>query len=358
MRTTFTVLAAALALVACNRNDEHLPANGAPPIEGGTLELTQVDGRDVAVVSDPSRSSIYVADLTSGSEMHRIVVEGAGPGRIAVNRDLAFVVLRTTGEVATVQLRTGEIAERRHVCEAPRGIDVDPDTGDLWVACAEGTLARLPQVGGEVLSRTELMTDLRDVVAMGGGEVWVSRFRSAQVLVVQGGELQGEPHQIPGFDAATQLFGRDVPPEEMLPERPEGVPAFDATVAWRMRRAGDHRVLVVHQYSQSTQIGPDDISATQTQDVSYGGGGGTCDPFGGGVVRSVATTFDGTTFSSMISSGTTLAVDGAMVDGTSVALAAASEPANPIDQDPNSGGGFDDFAVPGRGFAFVGNVTG
>ncbi len=323
MRTTLLALGCLLAFAGCGGPDEHTPAGGAPPIQGGTLELTEVDGRQLAVASDPARSSIYVVDVTRGAEaeLHRVLVPDAEPGRIAPAGSLAYVVLRRTGEVATLDVSSGEILERRHACESPRGIDTDPDTGDLWVACAEGALVRMPPADGGVSQRIPLPSDLRDVVARPGGEQWVTRFRAAEVLVIRDGEMVGDPMPIPGV---TPLSGFAPP----LPEDPSmpATPTFDATVAWRMRDVGGGRVMIVHQLSQATSVNGESIpSQPEPTPPSYGGGGGFDQCSGGGVIRSAFTFFDGRGFTTRTAASTTLAVDGD-IRGNMVALAAASEP--------------------------------
>ena len=104
------------------------------------------------------------------------------PFRLVVDGDDAYVTLRGTGEVAKVSYGQGEIAWRRPACRAPRGI-AQIDAHELLVACAGGELVSVG-TDGEVLD-THLLSysDLRDVVVTEEA-IYVSRFRSAQVLVL------------------------------------------------------------------------------------------------------------------------------------------------------------------------------
>lgn len=291
----FAVCALALA---CNPGeDEHVPANGPPPVTGGTLLVTE-DGR-FAVAADPDRASIHVVDLSERSARHRIVLgENDEPGRLVEGAGgLVHVVLRRAGEILTIDPASGTELERREVCRAPRGIDVDPDNGELVVACAEGALVRMPASGTEGITRTIVDADLRDVLAFSGGRLLVSRFRSAEILWISG----------------TTVEHRERPPEGIN----AGGQTMTPTVAWRLRRVSDNQAILVHQHSQSSQLG---ILGTPSG-VYYGG---SCDL---GVVRSVVSRIDVNrrTFLSAAIGSTSLAVDGDGFDGALV-LAAAAEP--------------------------------
>ena len=242
--------AAALALGGCESNDDHVPSAGPPPISGGTLEL--VDSGRYAIASDPARASIHVVDLESNEARHRILLEEYDePGRIAQDQDgRVHVVLRRAGQVATIDHVAGTVVERRDVCAAPRGIAVDPDSGELLVACATGELVRMPAAGGAPTDVLKLETDLRDVVAHPGGLVLVSRFRAAEVLVLQDGALVNTV-RLPGDDGTTG-FGRTAEP----------------TVAWRMRPAPGGAILL-HQHSVSSQLGT--LGAPALGNQYYGG---------------------------------------------------------------------------------------
>lgn len=294
MRHLTLLSVAALAVSAgCTQTDSNVPEQGPPPIAGGTLHVTR-DGR-WAIASDPDRAAIHVVDLDARSETARIDLGPEDePGRVAEDLDGGLhVVLRRAGAIATVDPDRGRITHRAAVCAAPRGIDVDPATGELLVACAEGQLVRLT-TAGEIVRRVTLDHDLRDVVAQ-DGRLYVSRFRSAEVLVVEDDRVV----------ARVRPTGTS-----------DGFTARAATVAWRMRPREGGGVLVVHQESVSSQLG----------DPSFPGApyyGGDC-LFG--VVRSAVTEITpdlGTT--TLALEETSLAVD-AVQAGGSTYVAAASEP--------------------------------
>ncbi len=294
-----TILSAAIlaTTVGCaqTQTDDNVPEAGPPPIAGGTLAVTR-DGR-WAIASDPARASIHVVDLERRAETARITLGPRDePGRVAEDLDGGVhVVLRRAGEIAHLDPAGGRLLGRSPVCAAPRGIAVDPDDGTLVVACAEGQLVRMSP-DGVVVRRVNLVHDLRDVVAQTGGRLWVSRFRSAQVL-----KLEGE-----------RVVARIRPPIDSSLGSLERTP----TVAWRMRGRADGGVILVHQQSQSTQLG----TLRAPGAVYYGG---DCIS---GVVRSVVTTIrpDGLATSLPLQNAS-LAVD-VIEQGGATFVAAASEP--------------------------------
>jgi len=301
MRTTVggILLLGLGSALAAGCGDEPLgSAEGPPPVAGGTLLVTD-DGR-WAIASDPDRASIHVVDLERREALHRIELTAADePGRGVEGADgRVHVVLRRSGEVLTLDPASGEVRERRAVCAAPRGIDVEPDTGGLVVACAEGLLVRLPASGGD-RSVTTLEPDLRDVIALSGDRFFLSRFQSAELLLVEGGAIV-ERMRPPiaesiGFGSATQV----------------------PTVAWRTRAHPDGAIMV-HQLSTSTQLGTLSVPSGQY----YGGDCVT------GVVRSAVTVFDAATGPRSAGiSGASLVVD-LVADESELHFAAASEPGN------------------------------
>lgn len=291
---------AALAVsTGCAQNDANVPEHGPPPISGGTLHVTR-DGR-FAVASDPARAAIHIVDLERASQTARIDLGPQDePGRVGEDLNGGIhVVLRRAGMVASIDPARGRVTHRTTVCAAPRGIDVDPADGNLVVACAEGQLVRLSPAG-EIVRRVTLDHDLRDVVAQ-DGRLYVSRFRSAEVLVVEG--------------------DREV--ARVRPEADAGIGIERvATVAWRMRAREGGGVLLVHQQSISSQLG----------DVSFPGApyyGGDCDF---GVVRSaVSEVRPDLSTTTLALENTSLAVDGVQ-GSTGIVVAAASEPGVALDE--------------------------
>ncbi len=169
------------------RSLDHSP----PPISGGTLTIAP-DG-NTAIAADPDRDRIYVVDLAARAVKYDIQVGAdSEPGRVAVDaNNKAHVALRRGGSVVTIDLANGNKTEQK-ICAAPRGIAYAKDTDTIHVACAEGLLVSIPQNGGAV-SRVALDRDLRDVMVTKSGNILVSRFRTADVLVLNSlGELQGK----------------------------------------------------------------------------------------------------------------------------------------------------------------------
>ncbi len=190
-----------------------------PPIAGGTMAIAK-DGRTI-VAADADRDRIYVVDIPSRTVKHSIkVADGAEPGRVAFDeKGHAFVALRSSGNVATVDLAAGTVSER-HVCSAPRGLAYDAAADTLHVACMDGFLASIPLAGGDV-RRIELDRDLRDVIVT-KSKILVSRFRNADVIVLsRAGEIEGKSASH-GGNLAWRMV--KAPPPPTAPEDPEKQP--------------------------------------------------------------------------------------------------------------------------------------
>lgn len=296
--TDLLALGGALLALACNSVPDHDP----PPIAGGTLHVTE-DGH-FAIASDPDRASIHVLDLSTGEERSVVSLGSEDePGRIAEDAaGRVHVVLRRAGEVLTLDPGNGRVLDRRAVCRAPRGIDVDRAHDQLVVACAEGLLVRMPVSGSATREVITLEPDLRDVIVREDGTLLVSLFRKAEVLVVRDGSV-AQRIRPPSVETTGFTTRSWVP-----------------TVAWRMRPhpAG---AMLVHQHSVISQLGTLGVPSG----VYYGG---DCDT---GVVRSVVSIIDVESGSvrSIPIMGASLVVDGAYRDGD-IYLAAAAEPGNAI----------------------------
>lgn len=206
------------------------------PVMGGTLAIDA----DRVVVSDPHRDLVAELDRSSGQFVaHHQFDAGTVPFRVALAPGRAWVILRGTGEVA--RLDAGALVERRSVCRHPRGIDVAD--GEVWIACAGGTLHHLDEDLYEV-SRRFVAPDLRDVV-IDEGTVWVSTFRRAAQWPV---------------DRSTGAVGPAVTPEVAG----DAVP----TAGWRMVAHPGGGTLLLHQASSRAPV----AAHRNGSGVRYGGG--------------------------------------------------------------------------------------
>lgn len=155
------------------------------PISGGTL-LVAKDGH--AVASDPDRDQVHVVDLAALKTRTIQLEEGDEPGRVVDGpAGSAYVTTRRGGAIIAVDLAAAT-ATRIPVCSAPRGLAYDDVHSQLFVACRSGVLAVIDTKRNEVAQRFRLDPDLRDVV-LSGDNLAVTRFKSAEVLVVS---RQGE----------------------------------------------------------------------------------------------------------------------------------------------------------------------
>lgn len=225
-----------------------------PPIFGGTLAIAH--GGNLAIASDPDRDRVYLVDLAARTVVHAVDVgEHALPFRIAEDgARRAHVTLRGTGELATIDLVSGQIVQRRWVCAEPRGVAYEAATDRVHVACDGGQLVSLQADGGDAVRTVALNRGLRDIVVDGDSLV-VSRFRQAKLVRVS---ADGTP---------SPEFG------------PVVVKGVEAEVAWRTIANPAGGVTMLHQRASTKPI---DIAAAQVS--SYGG----C---GSAVVESVLTPF-------------------------------------------------------------------
>jgi hypothetical protein len=231
-----------------------------PPIAGGTLTITGQGHR--AAVSDPDRDQVVVADLDSmtivstialarGDEPGRIVEDGAGRLHVALRGGRAVAVLDPTAQTVLARLP---------VCVHPRGLAYDPTSDAIHVACVGGELVSYTASNGVLLRKLSLERDLRDVV-IDGNRLLVSRFRAAELLVVESnGTVSGKlrPPTSPSL-----------PPPPSAPPPPISPANRIAAVAWRTIPSPDGGALMVYQL-----LGVSSVPTTP------GGYGGTC----GGII--------------------------------------------------------------------------
>ncbi len=177
-----------IALVGCTGDVEKPSPNPPPPwgapITGGTMLVTRDGTR--AVVADPDRDRILFVDLDKGKTTAEIELEaGSDPGRIVEDgADRVHVALRGTGTLLTLDATTGETRYQRPACAEPRGLAYSPAADFVFVACTSGELITFPAGDGPAVRTVLLDRDLRDVVVRGDGTLVVTRFRTAEALVV------------------------------------------------------------------------------------------------------------------------------------------------------------------------------
>jgi hypothetical protein len=247
-----------------------------PAVSGGTL-LATADGRYV-LASDPTRDRVSVVDLSSLAVVGTVMLQpGDEPGRLVEADQRVHVALRHGGAVVSIDPATATVVDRRAVCKSPRGVAYDPSTSLLHVACAEGKLVSLPASGGAAVRTLALEPDLRDVLVR-GSELWVTRFKSAQVLRLASDGSLVQRTTIPNT-AGILEHGIDVTKPEQGTREPQDV-TLAASVAWRAAPLSGGAAVIVHQQNVLDDV---EITPPSTGGSAYGGGtfGSTC----GGIVR-------------------------------------------------------------------------
>ncbi|UQA62847.1 c-type cytochrome [Polyangium aurulentum] len=217
---------------------ESAPAVNPPPISGGTLLIAK-DGH-TAVAADPDRDRVWIVDLDKRALTHEVVLrDGDEPGRVIEDGSgHVHVALRSSGALATIDLASGEITERRAVCPAPRGVAYEAAKDAVHVACAGGELVTLPAAGGKATRQLRLDRDLRDVL-VDGDKLLVSRLKTAEVLVV---------------NADGSIGQRTQPPSVSMIDFEKKERVFEPAVAWRMVQGPEDSVIVVHQRAATSPI--------------------------------------------------------------------------------------------------------
>ena len=207
------------------------------------------------MVADPGRDLIFVvpSDLQSP---HRTVAlpEGSVPFRVVVPDDddsVAFVTLRGTGELARIDLQSAQVGDIVPVCAEPRGVDLDLD--EIIVACASGAIVGFDRSLTQTRS-VRVADDLRDVV-LDGDVVWLSTFRSANVLGLARETLHVIQHVVPDLTVTDE-------------------PSSIARVGWRMRGLPEGGgVLLMHQSASGLEIPIEPVPGVP---LPYGGGRMAC----------------------------------------------------------------------------------
>lgn len=296
------ILVAVLALSSCARpppltiaEPAAAPsprARAAPrrnlPISGGTL-LVSRDGR-LAAVSDPEGDRVWLVDLAPLRVRAEVALApGDEPGRIVEDYGLRFhVALRRGGALATLDER-GELMLRRAVCPSPRGVDLDPSGDTLHVACAGGELVTLGVLDPSPRRTLHLEPDLRDVVAA-HDRLHVTRFRSAEVLSVDGGGAVAEVRRPDPWDLDALL-------RVEVADRPRRT--YEPSVAWRLvKDPRTARIWMIHQRAARFPVDMR-VRDEPPPSVGYGGFRGSrfsmrCEP---GISHAAITPLDAMTIS-------------------------------------------------------------
>ncbi len=295
-------------------------------VSGGTLSIA-AQGR-FAIASDPERDRVSIVDLTT-FQVHQTVELGQGsePGRSVESSDgLVHVALRGSGEVVTIDALTGAVRERAAVCKAPRGIAFDQATGQLHLACLEGKLVSLDAGSLGIVRTLDLDTDLRDVMVR-GSELWVTRFKSAEVLRVG---ADGNLTQRITQSIANGILRQPPPKSEDPNVQVFGSIVKDVTlqneVAYRTVPTLGGGAVMVHQQAVLDPVEVPEPSVSGGSAYGGGGEGGPLFDCSAGIVKNVVTSIgpDGTSTSTPFE-GPPMAVDIALSpDQAYVAVAHAS----------------------------------
>jgi hypothetical protein len=248
------------------------------PLLGGTLLVTR-DGL-TAVAADPDRDSLFLADLETGTVTALVLDDQDRPGRLVEGPDgIVFAIARGNNALVRVDVASGTSTRRDQICGAPMGIDYDPATEQIVVACRSGQLVNLDPDSLQTLRALTLDDDLRDVVVQ-GSELVVTRFRTTQITVVN-----------PAGNA-TRL-GRLAEP----------VASFAVDGAFRTVAVPGGGVAIVHQEATNQTLTP---SATLNVAAYYGGSSGCSQPILAPAISVIISPFVNTDEASFLGTHSTL----------------------------------------------------
>jgi DNA-binding beta-propeller fold protein YncE len=247
------------------------PPPWGTPITGGTMTINRSGSH--AIISDPDRDRILTVDLATRLVTAEITLtQGEQPGRVVEDDAGRFhVAMRQGGDLVTFNV-VGEVLDRRYACGEPRGVAFDPATANLYVACATGELVTFAAAGGPATRSIRLERDLRDVVVQGGNLV-VSKFRSAELLTVDAASGSIVTRVAMPLVQRFGGFGGGIPDAKdggtapVPPGGGGGLVNAPGAVAWRTVQLPDGRILVSHQRQVLTKL------ETQTEG-GYGTGCG------------------------------------------------------------------------------------
>lgn len=189
----------------------------AVAVAGGTLTVTPDGG--YAVAADPDRGRIFLVKLAELTVAEVAVPEGAELGRVVAGPPPVLYALgRRSGALYVVDPSVASITRELPVCAAPRGLAYDSGAAKVHVACHSGKLLTLDAATLSPERELWLDVDLRDVLVT-GEQLLVSRFRSAEVLLVAGdGQIVSrvKPDPFPGCAKSTALYRMALSADQVL----------------------------------------------------------------------------------------------------------------------------------------------
>lgn len=220
-----------------------------PPIAGGTLHVA-LDGITV-LASDPDRDAVWIANVADGRLEGRVDLEvGDEPGRIVEGSRGFYVALRSGGAVVLIDAAGARVVSRLAVCSAPRGIDYDDARDQVVVACQGGELVNVAGDLSAIVRTRVIDRDLRDVIVKRDGLYLATRFRAAEILLIdpeapEGVEPVSARHDI-GPDVAS--FGTSASVAWRMVEWPAAVGIFGASGTFTPD------VAIVHQNASGSLV--------------------------------------------------------------------------------------------------------
>jgi mono/diheme cytochrome c family protein len=278
-------------------------AKTPPPISGGTLAVDKAG--TMAVAADSDRDLVYIVNLSEGGVRKVKLASGSEPGRVALEgSSAAHIALRGTGKLVRIDLATASVALETAVCAHPRGVAFDGAHAQVAVTCLDGQLILLEATSHrEAARRSDLPTDLRDIIIGASGVEAVTRYRNAELVRLnpdRSVKSSARPRNGQRFSKVPfPPFVSDggVPfPQTMSP----GLASLSPTLAWRTLRGASGNTWMLHQQSQNEQV-----------IISQGGyGSGGCSTITGGKVSELDA--DGNTLRSMGVALLGLSVDAAL----------------------------------------------
>jgi mono/diheme cytochrome c family protein len=247
------------------RLDKLIVAETPPPaLSGGTLAVAK-DG-SLVVAADPDRDLVYLIDPVTKTVRKVVLEKGSEPGRVALDGARAHVALRGRGSVISIDLTTAALVRETPVCSLPRGVAFDAARDAVVVACADGQLVTLAAADHAMIASSQLELDLRDVIVRADGSLQVSRYRSAELLNVAGGQVESKSSPL-SLRQQRLTFDEDLGGGTKKPAFDAGVTSvtMSPALAWKTVASGEGSSVMLHQESQDDEVV---ISASG----GYGGG--------------------------------------------------------------------------------------